>query len=113
MLYWDKDKSRVGSQGYAVVVVIDFKGKLTTSSATWTGMSSQAVARSVAPSGVHFRRGLDSFTEAINHSFIQRPYPSNVGWECVHQWYIYKQKIYKLASPEGRIGPKSRVGAPP
>ena len=40
VLYWDKDKSRVGSQGYAVVVVIDFKGKLTTSSASWTGMSS-------------------------------------------------------------------------
>ena len=29
------------------------------------------MARSVAPSGVHFRRGLNFFTKAINHSFIQ------------------------------------------
>ena len=28
------------------------------------------MARSVAPSGVHFRRGLNFFTKAINHSFI-------------------------------------------
>ena len=37
---WDKNRSRVRSQGYAVLVGVDFKGKSTTSSATGTRMSS-------------------------------------------------------------------------